>query len=231
MGITLEPGELKELNVAMQPVAAPGEPSFMGHLYMVDVPEPDNGASFVVRCPITNTGSTPITQRATCYTLLHDVFPDPPLKYRTYEFTIEPGETYQLRHYEHWRRGARGDIWVEGEWGEQTPVMRVTFGYYADTTDAEVRATTVKATDAVVRYSQRSNCTHWEYSVYTPPLRPYEQYIHHKMNVVRDPVSSSWTAIHCILWPLLSGRQYEAYVYGYSIGAAHRAGWTRFTTP
>ncbi len=150
---------------------------------------------------------------------------------RRRDFTVQPGETFI--DIWSWYTGEPLDpAWVRCHIDDQPIMPRFDWlpGYYSHPSDTlvEVKATHVGADWAILRYCQRSDCTHWRVRATHPP--PIEGPADHVISYpdLRNPGWAS-TFEHLVTG-LRSKKRYEGYIYGWSIGGAHRAAYTIFTT-
>ena len=225
MTIELAPGELRELNVAMQPVAGPGDFEILPYVYMVDLRLDANEVEFVAICPVKNTGAAAATHTVTCHAILYDVFPQPQHKTFTHTLTIEPGETglYYFPHY--WGVGAKGEIWFVADWGEETRKMTCTFGRLLSS-GVELVPVEVGPDWVTLRYAQRYSCNRWDFYCGFPGLSPYLRW-----GLRWKTVQNHWTAIHTMVSGLVPGREHEARCQGSDDGFGAQWGICTFSTP
>ena len=227
MPIELTAGEQRELNVALIPGAAA---LIIERLFVLSYPVADSGSHEVIYCYIRNAGASPVTATFTSYILGFDLVEPPPLLDNNVTFTVNPGEVYQYRRKWWWPIGARAETWVVGDWGQESVRLKWRCGHKwphgGAVTGAELDCVDVGPSHATLRYSQTIMCDDWEFRYRTPPQPlPYEHGDDFLLQV-DDPAFSSFPAIHCAIWDLLSGRTYEAKCTGET-----REAWTQFTTP
>lgn len=223
--IEFQAGELKEINVALTPAAGPGILA-IERFFVVTKPVADNG-EFEAHCHIKNIGGAEITSQLHC---IGKIFIHGGQIVRDIDeleaFTLAPGEVYDYKYG--WASFRGDDAWVQviGDWGEQTPRLAFIVGYHDYPADyVELVCTKVGADYAILRYSQRSYCSSWDFSCRTPPP-PGEA--EHRVSYPRLRLSESWTAISHAMLGLLSSRTYWASCTGR--GAAVRTGRTEFNT-
>jgi len=228
MPVDLLPGESKQVDVAMIPLA-PGALDWL-YFYMVDNPIRDtvDTADYVVYCPVKNTGSSPRTQSLTLHRKLWTLEGVPYEWEDTQQFTVQPGQTYLFRYYGHWLRYAPGEMWFVSDWGEQTQRMACTFGYaYNGPADAEVIATRRGSDHVTLRYSDNhTNSDRWVFYLATPAYGPTKDQSYYRTVRVPsgEPVASSFRCIHFSHRGLWSKREYLAD----ASGVFHT--WTTFWT-
>jgi len=190
--------------------------------------DPPTAADDYIHARITNNGSVEFTGDiiARRWESWMDSY-DQASKHRQ-TITIKPGETIEYHEHIHGNDYTqhRCRWWLTGDWTTEplTPMIPVQSGFHLGSDDprAEAYALDVGKDYAVIRYAQFGTCNKWEHSTYTPPLRPWEQYL--KGLWYTDPA-------YCGFWfipNLLPGRLYESYCQGGTI--ANREDWVQFST-
>ena len=161
---------------------------------------------YEIHCPVKNMGQLAGTHSLALYV-------DGDLV-RTATFTIAPGGTYE--YVFSWNMapaGLSGTAWIVGDWGEETPHIRFTVGYYTNA-EADVDCVGVTANTAILRYSARSVTNEWRITGVDSRI------------VIK--VSGHWSTMWCALAGLIPGHTYEVQIQGLNYG--YRTAWTTFTT-
>ena len=232
MPVELLPGESRQLDVQMVPRVGPPHSSPIFQSLMVgDMRYDLNATYFMIYCKIFNEGQEAGTHTVTSYRLLHGLA-SPQLFQDTETFTIEPGETRIYYVPDSWITNAKAEVWVSGDWGEETPRLEINLGYlFPDDSGCSLTAVHRGADRATLRYSQRGNCDRWELGYRTPRDAPYDDGGNHDLHIWRArPSEYYWQNMSFLCWPLLSGRSYYAHCSGRRSGGSSCNTNTTFST-
>jgi len=219
--IEFQPGEIKELNVALTPLGGLIE---ILDYFVAQQGWPAAGSAEVrIYVDFTNNGLTPVTLTCTAY-LWPELMKDHPPASRSETFTIEAGATYKFRKEISSNYGWVADSWVEVEMPDgqilTLPTITSVCGYSLSSHDPpELVVTEVGIDHAVLRYAQRSSCSIWRFRVTTAgePRISWE-----------CQSDESNRSIYAYVGNLLSGRVYDAHCLGGP--TAWRDADTQFTT-
>lgn len=220
------PGETKEINVALVPVAAPGILK-IERFFVAGTHTADDG-DFYAHCHIANRGESAISGQLHCIGEIYIAGGQLTREIdETETVTLQPGQVYDYVY--HWY-SYRGDAaWVQmiGDWGEQTPRLDFVVGYYHydPETLVEVKCTATGSDYAILRYCQRS---YWDvvdrcYCRTPPPPADRE----HQVSYPRLNLPSSRSSLYHAMLGLLPGRTYLGKI---SAGSPWRSDTVEFTT-
>lgn len=240
MTITLSPGELKELNVAMQPIAIAPQ-LIITELFVTTLKRSyQTGADTCYHIALKNIGSAQVSGVLNLYDwqAWWGQEPGDERRWRSPTFTILPGGTFRYRSIIHQlafdQTYFRWTVVVNDVTILETPRIYVIPGkMYTGDQKIAVGECTYKAPGiAVVWYSQYSECNTWDGNIHTPEFRPYLHDIDWGTWRTGNYGSTVW-------WPaifipiidpqMISGATYYAYISGGGAGAAWREVWFQFT--
>lgn len=189
--------------------------------------DPPSAADNYIHARIRNDGAIAQTRQITAY------YWEPWMTqaaYSTQTITIEPGQVIEYHEHFHGNDYTKyqSAVWLTGDWTEEPLTRRFHFlaGMRLSSSDpdkVDLDVHEVGSDYVVLRYMQYGACNKWEYRVYTPPVRPFEQYL-----------KGLWytKVAYCAYWlipNLLPGRLYEAHCEGGT--TANREDWIQFSTP
>jgi hypothetical protein len=219
-------GEVKELDVLLNPIAPPTP--IIADVFVTSNYDPPTAADDYINARITNNGSVAFTGEITAHRWESwmDSYND--ASRRRQIITINPGETIKYHEHIHGNNYTQYNClwWLTGDWTTEplTPMIPVQSGFHLSSDDpkAEAYALDVGRDYAVIRYAQWGVCNKWEHKTYTPPLKPWEQRLDGLWRTDRA---------YCGFWfipGLLPGRLYEAHCKGGT--TANREDWIQFNT-
>lgn len=219
-------GETKELNVALIPIAVPGQLQIQ-RFYILDKPVADEG-DFEVHCHIRNVGQGPATQQLS---LKGQIFIGGGQLIREIDeletITVGPGETYDYKWDWYSMRGDPAWVQLIGDWGEQTRRVDFTIGY-SQSQDVQVSCLKPDHESVILRYNQRSVCNRWKVRATHPP--PDEGPREHMVSYPDLAAADKWLTLYHIINGLWPQSRYRGYCLGWSAGSASRSGVCIFTT-
>jgi len=190
--------------------------------------DPPSAADNYIHARIRNDGTVTQTREITAYYWESWMRPDQ-AAHRTQTITIEPGQV--IEYHEHFHGNDyteyRSAVWLTGDWTDKPLTRQLNFlaGMHLGSEDpdkVDLYVHEVGSDYVILRYMQYGTCTKWEYDLYTPPTRPYEQ-----------DLEGLWRtdSAYCAYWlipNLLLGRTYQAHCSGGTV--ANREDWIQFFT-
>ena len=214
MPVELLPGESKQLDVQLTPVAGPGE-LMIQRFYIVTIPAAGDGY-WQMHCDIYNPGTQPASGavHVTGRLWTNEPWANYPVD-EVFEFTLESRKTYKC--YTNWRKynyipeGASCWFEVNTSWGEKVPRTNWTAGYYPGSTT--IQAYSITTSSAILLYSHRNASRKFAWSVWSPPTWP-DHVIYEDCNVSADDYATGYTTCFWHVLTLLSNRQYKVEASG-----------------
>jgi len=224
--IELNPGEAKELNVALTPIMTPALSIY--DVFLTSNYDPPSAADNYIHAKVRNDGALPQTHQITAHYWESWMELDK-APHSTQTITIEPGQV--IEYHEHFHGNDyteyQSAVWLTGDWTDK-PLTRQ-FNFLAgmrlpssDPDKVDLDVYEVGSDYVILRYMQYGTCNKWEYRVYTPPRRPFEQRLR-----------GLWytSKAYCAYWlipDLLPGKLYEAHCKGGT--TANREDYAQFHT-
>jgi len=210
--IEFQAGQIKELNVALTPIMTPALSIY--DVFLTSNYDPPSAADNYIHARIRNDGALPQTREITAYYWESWMELDQAAR-RKQIITVNPGQTIEYIQKFHGNDYTeyQSAVWLTGDWTDKPLTRQFNFlaGMHLGSSDpdkVDLDVYEVGSDYVILRYMQYGTCNKWEYTVKTPPIRPFEQRL-----------KALWytDSAYCAYWlipGLLPGKLYEAYCKG-----------------
>lgn len=227
MTIALAPGEQRKLDIVLIPVS--GAPLISVYdVFLTSNYDPPSAADNYIHARIRNDGTIPQTCEITAYYWEAWMGDETPPPHRSQTFTINPGQVIEYLQHFHGNDEYSAAVWLVGDWTTEPLTRHLNFrpGLHLRPSQGdpyvEGYVSEVGSDYVILRYMQYGTCNRWDCTVYTPPVRPFEQ-----------SIKARWYTdnAYCSYWlvpGLLPGRLYEAHLKGGT--TAYREDYVQFST-